>query len=106
MDPTPITITSKELVEVDLIFAMKVHFTNWSTFNNSQFGIIEHDFFFSVVLEFYSCNRIMDAAFYSKHVSKPEFLMFYFLTGVQIRCITCRKIRGWRMFERLCRLRG
>ena len=56
-------------------------------------------FFSPFMLKLHSRNGIMRSAFHFHHFTKTKFLMFYFLTGLQIGSITGYKISGRYMFN-------
>jgi hypothetical protein len=50
--------------------------------DNAQFGKVEHDLLFSVVLESNRCDRAMSRSFDADDFTKAKLLMLYFLSGL------------------------
>src|SRR5690606_31084190 len=64
-------------------------------FQYPQFGIVQHDLLFAIMLKLYGGNGIMRRSFHLQHFAKTKFLMLHLLTRLQIAGIAGYKIAGW-----------
>ena len=69
---------------------------------NSEFGVIQHDFFLTARFKIDRRDRIVRRSFHLRHFAISEFLVFNFIARCQIGCIAGREIGGRNMNSRRC----